>query len=95
MNIPEDQTRWFDNWLAGLRDGSLTAAAGFIRRLASVGVDEAERAMLIDLYVLHGAPALCDALEAMRDGRPLVDWLAEHYPTAPPGDGHDSPDPVV
>lgn len=50
-----EQTTWCENWIAGLRDGSLTAEAGFIRKLGPLGITPDEMATLTDLYVQLGA----------------------------------------
>lgn len=61
---PEQKT-WCENWLSGLRDGSLTTAAGFIRKLSQFGLSDEQMATLTDLYVLLGVHKLCDVVEAV------------------------------
>lgn len=63
MNMTDDQCQWAQNWIAGLRDGSLTAAAGFIRKLGPLGLSTEDMATLTDLYVQHGVAKLCDVVE--------------------------------
>lgn len=67
---PEQKT-WLEGWLSGLRDGSLTAAAGFIRKLGPLGITPDEMATLTDLYVQLGVQKLCDVVEAV-----LIDGVA-------------------
>lgn len=63
--MTDEQRQWAENWIAGLRDGSLTAAAGFIRKLGPLGLSPEEMATLTDLYVQLGVQKLCDVVEDM------------------------------
>lgn len=67
---PEQKT-WCEGWLSGLRDGSLTTAAGFIRKLSQFGLSDEQMAILTDLYVQLGVQKLCDVVEAV-----LIDGVA-------------------
>lgn len=59
---PEQKT-WREGWLSGLRDGSLTTAAGFIRKLSQFGLSDEQMATLTDLYVQLGVSKLSDVVE--------------------------------
>ena len=61
---PEQKT-WCESWLSGLRDGSLTTAAGFIRKLSQFGLSDEQMEILTDLYVQLGVLKLCDVVEAV------------------------------
>ena len=63
--MTDEQTQWTQQWLAGLRDGSLKTAAGFIRKLNQFGLSDEQMATLTDLYVQLGVSKLCDVVEAV------------------------------
>ena len=77
--MTDEQRQWAQNWIAGLRDGSLTAAAGFIRKLGPLGLSPEEMATLTDLYVQHGVAKLCDVVEdVLFSGIPVLDAVQKH-----------------
>ena len=61
--MTEEQRQWAENWIAGLRDGSLKSAAGFIRKLSQFGLSDEQMATLADLYVQLGVSKLSDVVE--------------------------------
>lgn len=63
--MTDEQRQWAENWIAGLRDGTLKSAAGFIRKLSQFGLSDEQMATLTDLYVQLGVQKLCDVVEAV------------------------------
>lgn len=61
--MTDEQRQWAENWIAGLRDGSLKSAAGFIRKLGQFGLSDEQMATLTDMYVQLGVAKLCDVVE--------------------------------
>ncbi len=81
MNLTDEQRQWAQNWISGLRDGSLTAAAGFIRKLGPLGLSAEDMATLTDLYVQHGVAELCDGVEdVLFNGLTVLDAVQKHLP---------------
>ncbi len=63
--MTDEPRQWAENWIAGLRDGTLKSAAGFIRKLGQFGLSDEQMATLTDLYVQLGLAKLCDVVEAV------------------------------
>lgn len=64
MNLTPEQEGWLNNWLNGLRNGTLTTAAGFVAKMGYLGVSPEDRGLLNDFLAFNGIPALCDVVEA-------------------------------
>lgn len=61
--MTDEQRQWAENWIAGLRDGSLKSAAGFIRKLSQFGLSDEQMATLTDMYVQLGVAELSGVVE--------------------------------
>lgn len=77
--MTEEQRQWAQTWITGLRDGSLTTAAGFIRKLGPFGLSHEDMATLTDLYAQHGVAKLCDVVEdVLFNGMSVLDAVQKH-----------------